>query len=99
MKFLQSHHLPHPLFILFYLTPNIPMYTSDNLSPPYLITHTSCNHVGDCTTSFPRLPYIALLAPMAFDSSILTGENNDATDHYKPSDIDIYDSSSWKHTA
>jgi hypothetical protein len=52
-----------------------------------------------CTTSFPRLPYIALLAPMAFDSSILTGENNDATDHYKPSDIDIYDSSSWKHTA
>ena len=41
----------HPPFILFYHILNIPMCTSDNLSPPSRTTPTYCNHAGDAQRS------------------------------------------------
>ena len=51
MTFLQSQPPLHPPFILYYLILNIPMYISDNLSPPSRTTPTYCNHAGDAQRS------------------------------------------------
>jgi hypothetical protein len=48
--------------------------------------------------SFSRLSYIALLATMALNSSVLTVKNTDTNDHNIPFDFGTHHLYSWKYT-
>ena len=61
-----------PLYILFYHILNIPMCTSDSLSPPFRTIHITIMLGTLRAAPFPRLSYIALLATMALNSSVFT---------------------------
>jgi len=43
-----------------------------------------------CTTSFSRFSYITILAPLAYDSSLISVKNTAETDDFDSSSIDTW---------
>lgn len=81
--FIQSPHHPRRLFFIqYFLTLKIRMCYLDNQSPLSLTTPTFSNHAGDVLhIIFSRCSYIAILAPMAYDTSFITTQGAAETDY------------------